>query len=86
MMSKMTEMEMLMEDSLDGGPPSVGSGDIPTTITSTPGSSVPVTPSTSKKVSREALFSSFIGFKSVYFFFVEVKQEQGCDGIHPLLT
>lgn len=57
MMSKMTEMEMLMDDSLDGGPPSVGSGDIPTTITSTPGSSVPVTPSTSKKASRESPFT-----------------------------
>lgn len=38
-----------MEDSLDGGPPSVGSGEIPSVI-ATPTGSVSTTPGTSKKV------------------------------------
>lgn len=49
----MTDMEMLMEDSLDGGPPSVGSGDIPAAIV-TPGNTV-ATPASSKKVSDSAI-------------------------------
>lgn len=43
-------MEMLMEDSLDGGPPSVGSGEIPT-ASPMPGNSGTATPASTKKVS-----------------------------------
>lgn len=43
-----------MEDSLDGGPPSVGSGEIPvpiqTTNITTNTNSTPTTPASSKKV------------------------------------
>lgn len=45
----MTDMEMLMEDSLDGGPPSVGSGEIP--IIAASGNSGTSTPASGKKVS-----------------------------------
>lgn len=42
---------MLMEDSLDGGPPSVGSGEIPTVVpTVATTSSTTTTPVTTKKV------------------------------------
>lgn len=47
----MNDMDMLMDDSLDGGPPSVGSGDIPVVI-STPGNNTITTPVTSKKVCK----------------------------------
>ncbi|KAF5301597.1 hypothetical protein FQR65_LT08902 [Abscondita terminalis] len=47
--TKMTDMEVLIEDSLDGGPPSVGSGDIPTTVTAVPGNITTPTPTSSKK-------------------------------------
>lgn len=50
----MTDMEMLMEDSLDGGPPSVGSGDIPAAV-ATPGNSGTATPASTKKVSSDAI-------------------------------
>lgn len=46
----MTDMEIIMEDSLDGGPPSVGSGEIPA-VMSTPGNSGTATPVSTKKVS-----------------------------------
>lgn len=49
MITKMTDMEVLIEDSLDGGPPSVGSGEIPTTVVTTTNSTL-ATPTTSKKV------------------------------------
>lgn len=54
-LTKMNDMDILMEDSLDGGPPSVGSGDIPAIIpppgTSTPNTNnTPTTPATAKKV------------------------------------
>lgn len=45
----MNDVEMNMEDSLDGGPPSVGSGEIPIHV-QTPGINTPVTPVTTKKV------------------------------------
>lgn len=48
----MTDMEMLMEDSLDGGPPSVGSGDIPVAVVAQGNSGV-TTPASTKKVSRD---------------------------------
>lgn len=50
LLTKMTDMEIIMEDSLDGGPPSVGSGDIPAAI-STPCNSGTATPVSTKKVS-----------------------------------
>lgn len=40
---------MIMEDSLDGGPPSVGSGEIPVLVQA-PGNNTPATPATTKKV------------------------------------
>lgn len=49
LLTKMTDMEIIMEDSLDGGPPSVGSGDIPAAI-STPSNSGTATPISGKKV------------------------------------
>lgn len=49
MLSKI-EMDILMEDSLDGGPPSVGSGEIPAVIASTPLGTAISTPGTAKKV------------------------------------
>lgn len=52
------EMEMLMEDSLDGGPPSVGSGDIPATIITTPAISTPVT--AKKKASKNKVVTGYI--------------------------
>ncbi|XP_018567021.1 protein polybromo-1 isoform X3 [Anoplophora glabripennis] len=49
-LTKMNDMDILMEDSLDGGPPSVGSGEIPIVVPAS-GSNVgtPVTPATTKK-------------------------------------
>ncbi|XP_019875742.2 protein polybromo-1 isoform X3 [Aethina tumida] len=44
-LTKMNDMDIIMEDSMDGGPPSVGSGEIPTTVIS----NTPVTPAASKK-------------------------------------
>lgn len=49
-MAKMTDMEVLIEDSLDGGPPSVGSGEIPTTVVAAQGIPTTTTPTTTKKV------------------------------------
>lgn len=64
----MTDVDMLMEDSLDGGPPSVGSGEIPTVVpTVATTSSTTTTPVTSKKV-----FSVLYGFFSRAYFFVNV--------------
>ncbi|KAJ8965412.1 hypothetical protein NQ314_004164, partial [Rhamnusium bicolor] len=48
-LTKMNDMDILMEDSLDGGPPSVGSGEIPVVVP-TPGTNTPVTPATTKKI------------------------------------
>uniref|UniRef100_A0A1Y1MVM8 Protein polybromo-1 n=1 Tax=Photinus pyralis TaxID=7054 RepID=A0A1Y1MVM8_PHOPY len=48
--AKMTEMEVLIEDSLDGGPPSVGSGEIPTTVTSAPSNVTTPSTSSAKKI------------------------------------
>lgn len=45
----MNDVEMSMEDSMDGGPPSVGSGEIPVLIQN-PGTNIPATPVTTKKV------------------------------------
>lgn len=45
----MTDMEIIMEDSLDCGPPSVGSGDIPAAVL-TPCTSGTVTPVSTRKV------------------------------------
>ncbi|KAK9878876.1 hypothetical protein WA026_003705 [Henosepilachna vigintioctopunctata] len=50
-LTKMTDMDLLIEDSMDGGPPSVGSGDIPP-VTPNPGSTAS-TPLTSKKKSQK---------------------------------
>uniref|UniRef100_V5IA74 Protein polybromo-1 n=1 Tax=Anoplophora glabripennis TaxID=217634 RepID=V5IA74_ANOGL len=53
-LTKMNDMDILMEDSLDGGPPSVGSGEIPIVVPAS-GSNVgtPVTPATTKKKSSK---------------------------------
>lgn len=51
LLTKMTDMEIIMEDSLDGGPPSVGSGDIIPAAVSTPCNSGTATPVSTKKVS-----------------------------------
>lgn len=45
----MNDVDMIMDDSLDGGPPSVGSGEIPVLVP-TPGASTPATPASTKKV------------------------------------
>lgn len=46
----MNDMDILMDDSLDGGPPSVGSGEIPAIVV-TPGTTS-ATPITTKKVQK----------------------------------
>lgn len=71
-LTKMTDMDILMEDSLDGGPPSVGSGEIPTVV-STSGSTT-TTPATTKKVKNQHIISKKInecehGVKCVYVIF-----------------
>lgn len=48
MLTKINDMDILMEDSLDGGPPSVGSGEIPAATVVVPGNTT--TPVTTKKV------------------------------------
>lgn len=50
MLNKITDVDMLLEDSLDGGPPSVGSGEIPTPGVSGFVSTSVSTPVSSKKV------------------------------------
>lgn len=50
MLNKITDVDMLLEDSLDGGPPSVGSGDIPTQGGSGLVGTILTTPVSSKKV------------------------------------
>ncbi|KAJ8910037.1 hypothetical protein NQ315_015242, partial [Exocentrus adspersus] len=61
-LTKMNDMDILMEDSLDGGPPSVGSGDIPAIVT--PMGSVtgtPVTPAaTKKKTNKNKVVTGYI--------------------------
>ncbi|CAH0559025.1 unnamed protein product [Brassicogethes aeneus] len=47
-LTKMNDMDIVMEDSMDGGPPSVGSGEIATVIATT-ANTLPVTPASSKK-------------------------------------
>lgn len=48
----MNDMDILMEDSLDGGPPSVGSGEIPIVVpASGSNAGAPATPASTKKVS-----------------------------------
>lgn len=55
----MTDVDMLMEDSLDGGPPSVGSGEIPTVVpTVVATTSTTTTPVTAKKVFYFQYYSS----------------------------
>lgn len=52
-LSKMSDMDVIMEDSLDGGPPSVGSGEIPVVVPNTPVTTPVSTPApTSKKVRK----------------------------------
>ncbi|XP_031335236.1 protein polybromo-1 isoform X3 [Photinus pyralis] len=59
--AKMTEMEVLIEDSLDGGPPSVGSGEIPTTVTSAPSNvTTPSTSSAKKKSNKNKIVTGYI--------------------------
>ncbi|KAF5282989.1 hypothetical protein FQA39_LY04860 [Lamprigera yunnana] len=61
--TKMTDMEVLIEDSLDGGPPSVGSGDIPTTITTvsnTGNTSTPTSASNKKKSNKNKIVTGYI--------------------------
>lgn len=55
---KMNDVDMIMEDSLDGGPPSVGSGEIPVLI-QTPGNNIPTTPASTKKVNCIQLKTMF---------------------------
>lgn len=46
----MNDVDMIMEDSLDGGPPSVGSGEIPVLVHTPGAATTPATPATTKKV------------------------------------
>ena len=67
-LTKMNDMDILMDDSLDGGPPSVGSGDIPAVV-SAPGTTL-ATPVTSKKVRILPKMGHFY-----YPIFAEIQQE-----------
>ncbi|XP_025829015.1 protein polybromo-1 isoform X3 [Agrilus planipennis] len=58
-LTKMSDMEMLMEDSLDGGPPSVGSGEIPTSVVPTP-TSTPTPTTTKKKSNKNKVVTGYI--------------------------
>ncbi|KAJ8985335.1 hypothetical protein NQ317_008366 [Molorchus minor] len=51
-LTRMNDMDIMMEDSLDGGPPSVGSGEIPVVVP-VHGTSTPATPATTKKKSTK---------------------------------
>jgi protein polybromo-1 len=57
-LTKMNDMDILMDDSLDGGPPSVGSGDIPAVV-ATPGN-VLTTPATGKKKNKNKVVTGYI--------------------------
>ncbi|CAH1119196.1 unnamed protein product [Phaedon cochleariae] len=52
-LTKMNDMDILMEDSLDGGPPSVGSGEIPVVICTPGANTTATTPATTKKKSNK---------------------------------
>ncbi|CAG9839835.1 unnamed protein product [Diabrotica balteata] len=61
-LTKMNDMDITMEDSLDGGPPSVGSGEIPAVISNTPVStpvSTPV-PTSKKKTNKNKVVTGYI--------------------------
>lgn len=62
---KMNDVDMIMEDSLDGGPPSVGSGEIPVLV-QTPGPPASSTPASSKKVKVMQTFYLLITLISIY--------------------
>lgn len=57
LLPKIGDPEMMLEDSLDGGPPSVGSGDIPTPVSM-------VTPTSKKKSSGKKLVTGYILYSS----------------------
>lgn len=62
-LTKMNDMDITMEDSLDGGPPSVGSGEIPSVIPSTPVSTTPVptpVPTSKKKSNKNKVVTGYI--------------------------
>lgn len=67
MLTKVNDMDILMEDSLDGGPSSVGSGDIPAAVVATPGGTTS-TPVTVKKVKQNT--NSMTVFFLYFLFFV----------------
>ncbi|XP_064212434.1 protein polybromo-1 isoform X5 [Tribolium castaneum] len=58
-LTKMNDMDILMEDSLDGGPPSVGSGEIPVII-ATPGTSLSTPNTTKKKPNKNKVVTGYI--------------------------
>lgn len=57
---------MTMDDSLDGGPPSVGSGEIPILV-QPPGTNTPATPASTKKVKKNAYFVNRI---NIFIFYI----------------
>ncbi|KAK7869922.1 hypothetical protein R5R35_013708 [Gryllus longicercus] len=57
LLPKIGDPEMMLEDSLDGGPPSVGSGDIPTPVSM-------ATPISKKKTSGKKLVTGYILYSS----------------------
>ncbi|XP_022920699.1 protein polybromo-1 isoform X3 [Onthophagus taurus] len=62
-LTKMTDVDILMEDSLDGGPPSVGSGEIPVVIPSTSATTgtATTTPATvKKKLNKNKVVTGYI--------------------------
>lgn len=100
MLTKVNDMDILMEDSLDGGPPSVGSGDIPAAVVATPGGTTS-TPVTTKKVKQNTNNSTFFfGYShflisfllrtnnfccNLRLIFVEIQQKQSSDRLHIVL-
>ncbi|XP_030752668.1 protein polybromo-1 isoform X2 [Sitophilus oryzae] len=66
-LSKLADVDIVMEDSMDGGPPSVGSGEIPSVvgnlITATPGGSNHIAPTgstTKKKPTKNKVVTGYI--------------------------
>lgn len=65
LLTKITgDVDMLLEDSLDGGPPSVGSGDIPAPIGVVAGSTMSTPISSKKKSNNRKLVTGYILYSS----------------------
>lgn len=69
-----------MEDSLDGGPPSVGSGDIPAATVVVPGNTT--TPVTTKKVRSTTIVFKFFNTLFLFLFIAKIQQEQSGHWLH----